>query len=62
MALDEDGKYRYGDGEISQVSEEEATEAMKIRINKFSDTGKIESLIYSSDLFDNTSSIIVKKT
>lgn len=60
MALDEDRQYRYTDGEISISSEEEATNTMKNKMSQFSKTGKIESLIYSSNLFDNNSSVIVK--
>lgn len=59
MSLEEDGEYRFSDGEVSIVSEEKATLKLTKKMYEIGKAGKIEKDLYKSTLFDTKSTIIV---
>lgn len=59
MALEEDGEYRFTDGEVSIDDEDEAIDRLKTKMSAIAKAGKIEKELYSSTLFDSKSPIIV---
>ncbi|PRD56747.1 restriction endonuclease [Sphingobacterium gobiense] len=59
MALEEDGEYRFTDGEVSIEEEDEAIDRLKTKMSAIAKAGKIEKELYSSTLFDSKSPIIV---
>ena len=59
MALEEDGKYRFTDGEVSIEGGKEAIGRITAKMKEIARIGKIEKALYNSTLFDNKSQIIV---
>ncbi|MCI1753615.1 MAG: restriction endonuclease [Flavobacteriales bacterium] len=59
LALDEDGQFRFTDGDSSIETEGAAINALTKKLEHITKTGKIEKELYHSDLFDENSSIII---
>ena len=59
MALEDDGEYRFTDGEVSIETDEEAIDRLSSKMREFAKTYKIEKELYSSTLFDKKAKIIV---
>lgn len=59
MALEDDGVYRFTDGEVSIETDEEAIKRLSSKMIGIAKAGKIEKELYKSTLFDPKSSVIV---
>lgn len=59
LAQEEDGEYRFSDGEVSIISEAHAAESLIKKMQKIRKIGKIEKNLYNSSLFNKSSNILV---
>ena len=59
MALEEDGQYRFTDGEVSIDDEDDAIARLITKMSAIAKEGKIEKELYNSTLFNAKAPIIV---
>lgn len=59
MALEDDGEYRFIDGNVSIETNEEAIEKLSLKMKDIARIDKVENDLYASTLFDYKSPIIV---
>ncbi len=59
VALEDDGHYRFSEGEVSFETEAKAIDKLTSKMKQISKAGKIETDLYNSTLFDSKSTIIV---